>query len=74
MNHRSKHLPIYTFLVGMLLFSIGTNIIFYNRITILQDFIVGCNPWMTVDQFDHIQKEIDRLEQEKYMINIPNKN
>jgi hypothetical protein len=68
MTCRSKHLPIYTFLVGMMLFSIGTNIIFYNRITLLQDFIMGSNPWMTVDQFDHIQKEIQRLENEKYQI------
>jgi hypothetical protein len=68
MKYRSKHLPVYTFLVGMLLFSIGTNILFYNRIMILQDFIMGSNPWMTVDQFDHIQKEIQRLENEKYQI------
>ena len=68
MNYRSKHLPIYTFLIGMLLFSIGTNILFYSRIMILQDFIMGSNPWMTVDQFDHIQQEIQRLENEKYQI------
>jgi hypothetical protein len=68
MNYRSKHLPIYTFLIGMLLFSIGTNILFYSRIMILQDFIMGFHPWMTVDQFDHIQQEIQRLENEKYQI------
>ena len=68
MNYRSKHLPIYTFLIGMLLFSIGTNILFYSRIMILQDFIMGSHPWMTVDQFDHIQQEIQRLENEKYQI------
>lgn len=68
MQHRSKHLPIYTFLIGLLLLSVGTNIVFYNRILILQDFIIGLNPWMTVDQFDLIQKEIIRLENEKYDI------
>jgi hypothetical protein len=73
MNYRSKHLTAYTFLIGMLLFSVGTNILFYNRIMILQDFIIGSNTWMTVDQFDHIQEEIQRLANEQYQIIPSNK-
>ena len=73
MTCRSKHLSIYTFLVGMLLFSIGMNIIFYNRILILQDFITGCNPWVTEDEFDRFRQEIDRLDNEKYQIVPPTK-
>jgi hypothetical protein len=57
----------------MLLFSVGANILFYNRIMILQDFIIGSNTWMTVDQFDYIQEEIQRLANEKYQIVPSNK-
>lgn len=71
MQHRSKHLPVYTLLVGLLLLSVGTNVLFYNRILILQDFIIGLNPWVTVNQFDLIKQEITRLEQEKYQIVPP---
>ena len=73
MQYRSKHLPIYTFLIGLLLLSIGTNVLFYNRILILQDFIFGVNPWVTVDQLGLIEQEITRLENEKYQIISPNK-
>jgi hypothetical protein len=68
MQHRSKHLPIYSLLIGLLLLSVGTNIIFYNRILILQDFVVGVNPWINVNQFELLQKEIYRLENEKYQM------
>lgn len=74
MQHRSKHLPIYTFLIGMLILSIGTNVLFYNRILILQDFIFGPNHWVTVDQLNLFEKEISRLENERYQIFIPSKN
>jgi hypothetical protein len=40
---------------------------------ILQDFIIGSNTWMTVDQFDYIQEEIQRLANEKYQIVPSNK-
>lgn len=73
MQHRSKHLPIYTLLIGLLLLSIGTNCLFYNRILILQDFIIGLNPWVSINQFELLQKEISRLEKEKYQIVSPNK-
>ncbi len=49
------------------------NIIFYNRILILQDFITGFNSWVTPDQFDHFRQEINRLDNEKYQIVPPTK-
>lgn len=72
MSNRSIHLTIYSFLIGCLLLSIGTNLLFYNRILILQDFLLGTNNWITNEQFDLVKQEIDRLEKEKYQIIEPN--
>lgn len=72
MQNRSIHLTIYSFLIGLLLLSIGTNILFYNRILILQDFLLGTNNWMTTEQFDLVAEEISRLEKEQYQIIEPN--
>lgn len=68
MINRSKHLPIYTFLIGIILFSVGTNIVFYNRILILQDFMLGANPWVDLDHFHSMKQEIKRLQNNKYLI------
>jgi len=68
MNNRSKHLTIYTFLIGLLLLSFGFNLVFYNRVIILQEHIISANPWVDVKQFDLLEKEIDRLDSEKYQI------
>jgi hypothetical protein len=68
MNNRSKHLTTYTFLVGLLLLSFGFNLVFYNRIVILQEYVGSTNPWVSVKQFDLLEKEIDRLDSQKYQI------
>lgn len=68
MIDRSKHLTIYSFIIGLLLLSFGFNLIFYNRIVILQEYIGSTNPWLSVKQFDLLKKEIDRLDGEKYQI------
>jgi hypothetical protein len=68
MNNRSKHLPVYTCLVGLLLLSFGFNLILYSRISILQEYIISTNPWVSLKQFDLLEKEIDRLDSEKYQI------
>lgn len=68
MTDRIKNLPVYVMLVGCLLISFGFNLILYNRVIILQDFIKGINPWMSVEQFDLLKTEIDRLESQKYNI------
>jgi hypothetical protein len=68
MNNRSIHLTLYSIIIGCLLFSIGTNIFLYNRILILQDFLIGANTWITKDQFNIIKEEIERLEKEKYQL------
>lgn len=73
MSNRSIHLTIYSFLIGCLLFSIGTNLFFYNRILILQDFLLGTNKWISNEDFDLVKQEISRLEKEKYQIVTPNK-
>jgi hypothetical protein len=71
MINRSKHLPIYILLIGIILFSVGINIVFYNRILILQDFMVGANPWVDLEQFHSMKQEIQRLQNDKYKI-LPN--
>jgi vacuolar-type H+-ATPase subunit I/STV1 len=68
MNNRSKHLTTYTFLIGLLLLSFGFNLVFYNRILILQEHIISANPWMNVQEFNSIEKEINRLENKRYRI------
>jgi uncharacterized membrane protein len=68
MSNRSIHITVYSFLVGCLMFSIATNLFFYNRILILQDFLLGANTWITKDQFNSIKEEITRLEKDKYQI------
>ena len=68
MNNRSKHLTTYTFLIGLLLLSFGFNLVFYNRILILQEHIISANPWVDVKQFDLLEKECDRLDSQKYQI------
>lgn len=73
MNYRSKHLPIYTMLIGLMLVSIGFNILFYGRILILQEFMKATNPWVSENEFDLFKKELSRLESKKYEI-VPPKN
>lgn len=68
MINRSKHLPVYSILIGLLMVSVGFNIIFYHRISNLQDFIKGLNPWISVEHFDLMKTEINRLENEQYKI------
>ena len=65
--------PLNLILSGLLLFSVGINCVLYSRIIILNEFITSLNPWMTVDEFDHLRQEIDRLDSEKYQIVPPTK-
>jgi hypothetical protein len=66
MCNRSKHLPVYTLLIGLLIISFATNILFYNRILILQDFVSGINPWISTPELESIKKEINWLSNQKY--------
>jgi hypothetical protein len=68
MIDRSKHLTTYTFLIGLLLLSFGFNLVFYNRILIFQEHIISTDPWISVQEFNSIKKEINRLENERYQI------
>lgn len=72
MTNRSKHLPFYTILIGLMLLSVGFNILFYGRILILQDFIKATNPWVSVQEFNMFKRELLRLEKTKYEIISPN--
>ena len=65
MMYRSKHLPWYTFLVGLLFLSVSFNYLFYTKIKTLNSYI---NPWVSVEQFNSIELEIHRLENERYQI------
>lgn len=67
-----KNKSIYALLIGLLFFSIGINIVFYNRILILQDFIKGYNPWVSVEQLNSMEKEIEKLSTKKYTNSINN--
>jgi hypothetical protein len=66
MMYRSKHLTIYTFLIGCLIFSLCTNVLFYGRILILQDFLKGSNPWVSIEELNSLRKEIDKLSNVEY--------
>jgi hypothetical protein len=72
MINRSKHLPVYTMLVGLMLLSVGFNFFLYGRILILQDFIKETNYWVSVQELDMFEKELLRLENTKYNIVSPN--
>ena len=71
MTNRSKHLTLYTMLIGLMLLSVCFNILFYGRILILQDFVKATNPWVSVQEFDMFKKELLRLEKTKYEIISP---
>jgi hypothetical protein len=68
MIYRSKHLPWYTFLVGLLFLSVSFNYLLYTKIKTLNSYISCVNPWMSVEQFISIQQEIHSLENERYKI------
>ena len=69
MINKSKHPILYSLLICSLLISSGLNIIFYNRLTVLQELIQNVNPWwMNINEFEHIKSEINRLEKEQYKI------
>ena len=64
MTHRSKHMPFYCILVGGLLISVGFNILQYNRIKALEAMTV--QNWLSVQEYEMIQREINRLDNVKY--------
>ncbi len=62
MSNRSFHMPYYCLLVGLLLMSVGYNIILYNRIDQLK--IQNSPSWITSQEMQLIEQEIRRLELE----------
>jgi hypothetical protein len=68
MQHRSRHLPVYTILIGLLLMSVGYSFILYHRLSKANEFISAMNPWLSVYEYNLLTKEIDRLESEKTFI------
>jgi hypothetical protein len=68
MKYRSKHLPVYTILIGFLLMSFGYNLILYHRLSKANEFIDAMNPWMSVYEYNLLTKEIDRLDSDKSFI------
>lgn len=64
----NKHYSIYLVLLGLLTISIGLNFLFYNRINILQQYIIDTNPINNTDHLNLMKKEIERLEKTKYQI------
>ena len=65
MQHRSKHLPIYTMLIGLLSISFGYNLILNHRLNKANEFIRAMNPWISVYEYNLLTKEIERLESDK---------
>jgi len=65
MQYRSKHLPIYTILIGLLSVSFGYNIILNYRLNKSNEFISAVNPWVSLYEYNLLTKEIKKLESEK---------
>ena len=68
MMNRYKYITIYSIFSLGLILSISLNIIFYNKIITLHKFIKTINPWISVEEFNLIETEIYRLENQKYEI------
>ena len=64
MIHRSKHLSVYVVLIGTLLFSVGFNILQYQRIKSLEH--LSSNSWVTDVEYQKIKQEIERLEKNPF--------
>jgi hypothetical protein len=62
MTNRSNHLASYTFLVGLLILSFSFNVHFYNRLRKLEFDSVLWRCGTSQIEFQQIQNEIDRLE------------
>lgn len=54
----------------VLLFSVGYNLFLIQRISIMKEFIVATNPWVSEKEYDLIKKEIDRLSQENIKYDV----
>ncbi len=67
MNYRSNHLAPYTFLVGMLFLSILFNIHFYNRLRKIEFDSVLWRCGTNQMEFQNIQNEIKRLENNPFL-------
>lgn len=67
MTHRSNHLTVYSFLFGILLVSALFNIHFYNRLSRLESDAVLWRCGTSQHEFQNIQNEIKRLENNPFL-------
>lgn len=67
MTHRSNHLTVYSFLFGMLFVSVLFNIHFYNRLSRLESDAVLWRCGTSQHEFQNIQNEIKRLENNPFL-------
>ena len=67
MLNRSVHMPYYCILIGLLSMSVGYNILFWNHIQILT--VKQSSSWVTPQEMQLIQQEIERLERGSVNLN-----
>jgi hypothetical protein len=67
MIHRSNHLTTYSFLFGILLVSVLFNIHFYNKLSRLESDSVLWRCGTSQHEFQNIQNEIKRLENNPFL-------
>lgn len=67
MTNRSNHLTVYSFLFGMLSVSVLFNIHFYNRLSRLESDAVLWRCGTSQHEFQNIQNEIKRLENNPFL-------
>jgi hypothetical protein len=66
MTNRSNHLTVYSFLFGLLFVSVLFNIHFYNRLSNLESDSVLWRCGTSQLEFQQIQNEIKRLENDPF--------
>lgn len=71
MTHRSFHLPIYTMLIGLLITSIGFNILAFNHIRETQQIANKSNCPVSDQELHNMMEEVKRLSKQTYTNNDP---
>ena len=66
MSYRSKYLPLVVLLSGMLLLSVGFNLIYISRIYSLDKISHNSNSPVSENELHNMMKEIKRLSNQTY--------
>jgi hypothetical protein len=66
MINRIPNLSLITFVCGLLILSLGYNCFLSYRLNTLCEAIEQANYWVSPNEYNQIQKELDRLEKASY--------